>query len=478
MYRDCASKIHAMTKIEIALSMALAVACMRTPTAAQTVKDSLAEEIDKLAQPLIEHKITVGLVVGVLRNGKTVVRGHGRVAKDGNTVPNGDTVYEIGSISKVFTGILLADTVQRKLLRLDDPVQEHLPQEAQMPTFRDKPVRLIHLTTHTSAFPRMPLNFRPGDKGNPFADYGVELLYKGLPQITLKRAPGSRYQYSNLAVGLLGHVLTLVNKKAKYEELLIERITQPLGLSDTRVTLSESMQKRLAPPYAENAQPRKNWDLNVLVGAGGIRSTANDMLRFAVQHFDPKDDDIHKALRMAWIPHYKPKPRGGMSNEPRMGLGWHLGTALRDVVRHNGATGGYRAFFAIHKKRKIAVVAFANSRSTKLDELGRKVLLLSLGRKVRPLGIRKELAVDRAILERYVGEYLLPPKRKFEITLNDAGLHAQLSGQPVFRIYASSKNRFFYRVVRAEIEFKMDANGKTTSLVLHQNGKHAATKVK
>ena len=143
-----------------------AVACLLVvtgPTLAQK-QDQLFEKIDGLVKPLLEEKITVGVVVGVLKDGVPTVRGYGKVTKGKEEVPDGDTVYEIGSITKVFTGILLADAVGRKLVKLDDPVQRFLPVEAKVPRHEEEAIHLVHLTTHTSALPRMPGNFKPGNR--------------------------------------------------------------------------------------------------------------------------------------------------------------------------------------------------------------------------------------------------------------------------------------------------------------------------
>jgi len=437
-------------------------------------QDELFGKIDGLVKPLVEHGITVGLVVGVLQDGAITVRGYGRVTKEKPDLPDGNTVYEIGSITKVFTGILLADAVSRKLAALDDPVQKFLPDDVKVPKHRDAPIRLVHLTTHTSALPRMPITFRPADPRDPFADYSKQLLYQGLAEITLQRPPGQDYLYSNLGVGLLGHVVTVINRSSGYETLLHERITKPLGLADTRITLTAAMRKRLATPYTADGQPRSNWGFDVLVGCGGIRSTANDMLRFASHNLAKDDDpdlhDLRQAMAAARAPHHNPGFMKRLQGKTRVGLGWHMGS-LPHTVWHNGGTGGYRTYLAIHNKKKFAVVVLANTTSSKVDELANRVFLLVLGRKVSPLRIRKAIAVDRDVLAGYVGEYRLTKQARFTITLGQDGLSARLTGQSAFRIFPTSKKRFFYRIVKAEIGFEVAEDGKVTGLVLYQHGR-------
>ncbi|MHC4513417.1 MAG: serine hydrolase, partial [Planctomycetota bacterium] len=427
----------------ILLALLLAVAGATAPAQhphSRSRQDHLAGQIDALVRPLIENEIAVGLVVGVLKEGHATVRGYGRVDKDKPAAPNGDTVYEIGSITKVFTGILLADAIARRLVALNDPVQKHLPAAVKVPRHESQPVRLVHLTTHTSGLPRMPVNFHPANPRNPYADYTQKLLYEGLPKTTLKRAPGKQYEYSNLAVGLLGHVLARVDNRSSYEVLLRERITRPLALEDTRITLTEAMRKRLAPPYAAGGERRLNWDLNVLAGAGAIRSTVNDLLRFAGHNLT----NVPPALRTAQTPYHDPGFVKRVQGALPIGLGWHMGR-LPDTVWHNGGTGGYRSYLAIHLKKKYAVAVLANTTSKKIDELANKVFLAVLGRKVAPIRVRKAISVDADLLERYVGEYRLTATAKFTITRHGNALFARLTGQQAARIFPASKVHFFYR---------------------------------
>ena len=153
---------------------------------------------------------------------------------------DGNTVFEMGSISKVFTGALLADMVARGEVKLDDPIAKYLPQTVKVPSRNGRQITLLDLATQSSGLPRLPSNMRPADFSNPYADYSVQQLYEFLSGYSLTRDPGQRYEYSNLGVGLLGHVLALRAGKS-YEEILKERILDPLGMNDTRVDATPSM---------------------------------------------------------------------------------------------------------------------------------------------------------------------------------------------------------------------------------------------
>src|SRR5207244_13525353 len=159
------------------------------------------------------------------------------------------------------------------------------------------PITLEHLATHTSSVPRLPDNVTPTDASNPYADYTVAQMYAFLSGHTLRRPPG-QYEYSNYAMGLLGHVLAR-HAGTTYEQLLIEHIGTPLGMHDTRIILDENLRQRLASPYNAALQPAKNWDLPTLPGAGGIRSTCHDLLKFIQANLAGDEQPLTPALRLA-----------------------------------------------------------------------------------------------------------------------------------------------------------------------------------
>src|SRR5690606_20873579 len=143
-----------------------------------------------------------------------------------------------------FTGLLLADKVIRNEMKLDDPIQQYLPEGVKAPTRNGTAITLVNLANHTSSLPRMPDNFAPADPANPFADYSEKQLYDFLTRYTLPRDIGSQYEYSNYAVGLLGHILATQSGKS-YEQLMSDVIATPLGLKNTRLILTPDMKKNL-----------------------------------------------------------------------------------------------------------------------------------------------------------------------------------------------------------------------------------------
>lgn len=228
------------------------------------------DDIDRIIRPLADDGWLRGVAVATITASGTNVYGYGRMSDENPNPPNGDTVFEIGSVSKTFTGLLLAQMIEAKEVTLDDPVEKYLPADVHMKQ-RSAAITLRHLTTHRSGLPRMPSNFAPEDKDNPYADYTPQQMYAFFHGSKPPHAPGEVYEYSNLGVGLLAHALSR-RAGVSYEQLLSQRVTKPLGMSDTCITLNDGQRKRLAPPHDPEGRPSHNWDFaDVVAGAGGIR---------------------------------------------------------------------------------------------------------------------------------------------------------------------------------------------------------------
>jgi CubicO group peptidase (beta-lactamase class C family) len=331
------------------------------PWTEDEVRTILADRVDRGQQ-------SVGLVVGLVdEKGRTVV-GYGRRGGEDGHAPDGDTVFEIGSVTKVFTSTLLSDAVRRGKLALDDPARKLLPEGVRLPSKGGKEITLAHLATHTSGLPRMPDNLEPADPANPYADYTVQRMYEFLSAHELRREPGAVAEYSNLGAGLLGHVLALA-AGSSYESLVRERITGPLGMKDTAITLTPAMRERLARGHDASLRPAASWDIPTLAGAGALRSTANDMLTFLAANLGLVESGISVALEATHVPREKLDP-GGM----QIGLGWIVRTEHdRTIHWHNGGTGGYHAFVGFDRAHGTGVVVLSNAANS-IDDIGLHLL--------------------------------------------------------------------------------------------------------
>jgi CubicO group peptidase (beta-lactamase class C family) len=320
-------------------------------------------EIRQLLRERVESGRYAAIVVGILEDGKRRTIAYGVRGQGGDSV-DAHTEFEIGSITKVFTATLLAEMVRRGEVTLDDPISKYLPATVRVPVRGGKQITLLDLSTQHSGLPRLPGNLRPADGENPYAEYLAPDLYRYLDGYTLTRDIGKRFEYSNLGVGLLGHVLAL-RAGTEYETALRERVLDPLGLLDTRVTLSPAMRARLALGHTSSGRFTKNWDLGVLVGAGGLKSTADDLLTFAAAHFDSAG-----ALFPDFAMTLRPRRAVGSTGADSIALNWLVMRSGGQVTAwHNGGTGGYRSFLGLDPLRRRAVVVLTST-SRSVDDLG------------------------------------------------------------------------------------------------------------
>ncbi len=403
-----------------------------------------------------------GVVVGIVDSSGARSYGFGRLGAGREDTPGAQTLFEIGSVTKVFTALLLAEMAERGDVALDDPVAAYLPDT--VATSFGEQVTLAHLATHTSGLPRLPANLAPADPANPYADYTAGQMYGFLADYTLPREPGAAFEYSNLGAGLLGHLLAR-HAGTSYEALLRARVLGPLGLGDTGVTLTPAQQARLAPGYSAG-QPVPGWDLPTLAGAGALRSSADDLLRYLAAHLGLAELGLAETpLAEAMRATHAPRSEAGRDSV-RIGLGWMVQTTGGgEILWHNGGTGGYRSFIGFDRDRGRGVVVLTNS-DLGLDDVGLHLLDPSFPLKE----VRETADLAPEFLERYVGQYQLAPG--FDITVRREGsqLYGQATGQPEFRLYPASETEFFLKVVEAEVSFDLAEDGRVEGLVLHQNG--------
>ena len=463
-----AVRFAALAALALVLALPGAAHAQQTSGAPSPSRAPLSDaEIRAIIEQRIAEKRSAGIVVGVLhpdRHTQIVAAGDpgpGRPALDGSSV------FEIGSITKVFTATVLAALADEGKLRLDDPVQTYLPSSVRMPTRNGKAITLALLAEQRSGLPRLPDNMRPANAANPYADYGVPQLYEFISRYQLPRDPGESFEYSNLGVGLLGHVLSLAAGRS-YEELVRERVTAPLGMTHTSIALTPWMRDHLALGHDPEGRVVGNWDMPTLAGAGALRSTTVDMLKFLDAYLHPAPSALGRAMALAQ------RERAPAMSGASLGLTWVIVRAGADtIVWHNGGTGGYRTFAGFVPSRKIGVVVMTNSGGAGADDIGMHLLNPALPLVPKPAPVPQRTAIELApdVLARYVGRYELAPNFVLDVTLRDGALHVQATGQPMVRLWPETETRFFLKEVDAQVTFERDGSGVASGLVLHQNGR-------
>jgi CubicO group peptidase (beta-lactamase class C family) len=431
------------------------------------IREILVKRID-------QQKQAVGMVVGVIEpKGRRVVA-YGSLATGDARRLDGDTIFEIGSISKVFTALLLADMVNRKEVALDDPAARYLREGVRMPERSGKSITLLDLATHSSGLPRLPDNFSSKDPRNPFAGYCVEDLYQFLSDYTLARDPGSECEYSNLGAGLLGHILAC-RAGTDYEGLVGARIAQPLSMPDTGITLSSSAKQRMATGHNAMLAPVASADLPTpFAGAGALRSSANDMLTFLEAFLGYKESPLAPAMK-AMLDVRR------TAGQTEIGLGWFLhSTDGREIAGHSGRTGGFCSTVGFHPKERIGVVVLSNaSTPSGVDDIGLHLLNAKAPlADPEPPQVPKqhtEVPIDPKLLQHYTGRYQVTPNLILEITCDGDRLFAQGFAQatalPRFELFAEGERNFFAKVSDQQIAFETGPEGRATSLILRRAGR-------
>lgn len=423
------------------------------------------EVLNLLINRVDEGKKVVGIVVATITPDLSEVTPYGVMSKDRPDPVNGDTVFEIGSITKVFTSVILADMVTHGEVKLDTPVAQLLPATVKLPQRDGKQITLLDLAMHLSGLPGMPPDFKPADLENPFAHFDAPQLYDFLSGYQLTRDIKSKYEYSNLGAGLLAHALAL-KAGMSYRELLRIRILDPLGMTSTSIVLSEDQKRRLATGYDSSLRPAKNWDFDVLTGAGALRSTANDLLKFLSATLELNTTPLTPAMRLMYTVHHATQ-----SPDMEVMMGWHVwkryGTR---IVWHNGVTGGYWSFIGFDPVKRTGAVVLSN---TRFDDDAIGLHAIDQNWPVEKLDAPKphvEQNVDPALLSRYVGVYRFGPAYTVQISLEYGHLWVRDTSDKALELFQEKDNEFFFQAIDAQVSFVADAAGKVSRMILHVNG--------
>jgi len=414
------------------------------------IKAILRARVDTLEQ-------SVGIVVGVIDSTGSRFVSYGTTYRDGVAAVDGRTLLEIGSISKVFTSLLLADMVLKEEVSLRDPVADYLPADVDLPRMGDRHITLEDLATHRSGLPRMPDVALSLSLETQTPEFSEQQLYDFLSRCTLVHDIGSQYMYSNLGVGLLGQALA--NRAGKdLEELLMERVCKPLGLPDTRFSLSAEQESRQAGAHDWIHNPTPQLQFGALKGAGSLKSTAADLLSFVAANAGLVEvsESLWPAMHVTHLSRQN-TPFGKV----RVALGWHTFTLHgREIVWHNGATLGNVAFAGFDREAGKAVVVLSNARGI-IDDIGIHLLdpeygIASLDEKDTRPQPTAPVAIEQ--LRPLVGEYSIGPNLVIVLTIEDDKLYLDLDGFKL-EMAALSEREIYNDLMPHVFKFEMDEEG-------------------
>lgn len=436
----------------------IAVSSIATVSIAENpVKDAVHKHIN----PLIDAGMVPGAVIAVRHKGIDSYYTLGTLAFDGEETPSFDTLYEIGSISKVMTGVQFADAIRRGEVTKHTHADDLLPDGVDSKDFKGTEVELWHLTTHTSGWPTAPANLQPTDPDRPFWGYTEEMLHRYISNVAPMREPGTEFEYSNLSVGLLGEMLA-DRAGMSYEEAVIERVFERLGIDDIQITLDADDMKRLAPATSQGRSTKPWGDIGPVNAAGMWVASGPAMLEFAVANLSDEDEGIYESLEIA----REPMAESGFG---QVCYGWML---AKDGTTywHNGMTGGYSSYMAVNRDLDAAVVVLTNGATFTTTTAGEKLFQQLVGMNPDPIEIQVREAIDEDYAQQLIGEYKGELFTLY-ITSEAGKLFARVTGQQAFEVIDTGKDdRFRYEVVEAELGFDVPEDGQALSVTLYQGG--------
>jgi serine-type D-Ala-D-Ala carboxypeptidase/endopeptidase len=348
------------------------LACVRADEATSTApepsreraRDPIADRISERIAPLESKLGSAALVIGVLIDGEKRIVARGRVRDDDARPPDGDTVFTVGSITELFSGLVFADLVSTGQIDAGIPARELLPAGASLAERGEREITLLDLASHTSGLPPLPDNFIEHNRESSVAAYTPAMMYAAL-EAPSSAAPGT-FRYSYFGVGLLGHLLAL-RERSTYRDLVFDRVLRPLHLEGTDFFGSSA---RLRPRMAMGHDDDKSavpdrFDTPVLGACCAIRSSANDLLALAEATLAPERSPLEAALRAMQKPVFTYRP--GES----IGIGWHLrGPGL---LFKRGGGRGFSSFVLVDPERDQAIVILAGTGALDADALAVEV---------------------------------------------------------------------------------------------------------
>jgi len=326
----------------------------------------------------VVNKSKAALVVGFIDPNGTKVYSFGNISKENNIPVNENTIFDIGSITKTFTTLLLADMVKQGLVNLNDPIEKYLPANVKVPQYNGTKITLADLATHTSGLPEWPSNIWLNNKvGNINSNYTESMLYQALSNTTLTRAPGSQYQYSSFGLGLLGHILS-VKAGIPYEQLVKDRILDILGMNDTKITLSPyDIKFRFAVGHQGGKEIVTPTIPDVVAGAGKLRSTANDLLKYTSANLGFLHTVLDDAIHLQHLIQHPSIPI--LNYSEYTALGWRVITNFgTETITHTGAINGWNVNIAFIPTKQIGVVSLCSCDYTEVDTGVLNLVLLHL----------------------------------------------------------------------------------------------------
>src|SRR5437762_10192867 len=408
----------------------------------------------------------LGIVVGTISwEGRKIISA-GERRSDDPRPPDGDTVFEIGSATKVFTALLLAEMAEKNEVGLNEPIAKYLPAGFKVPAGNGQMISLLDLATHTSGLPFMP-NESPISNDSAAAKYSTDDLRRFVASSELRSGVGEKWEYSNIGYWLLSEALA-GRGGLDYESLLWKRVITPLGLRNTAFALSPKMKTNLAAGHNAVLQPSSPISTlpiySIMPAAGGLYSTANDLLKLLAVAMAYEHSPLDGAMRLTW------NTRRPMSHGFEQALGW---TIIREqnslLIVHDGGTFGYATSIAWDPVRRVGVVVLSNQVAN-VGDITRHLLRPSIPLEKPTVTKRTEVALDPATLDIYVGNYEATGEGIFAVAREADSLTIRSPaewGLPKFRMHPENRQDFFAAELPMRVAFQFENDGSIKKMLVY-----------
>jgi CubicO group peptidase (beta-lactamase class C family) len=441
--------------------------------AAELPSDDVIRQI--LTDRVGNNENDIGIVVKIVTpSGERLISYGHRQAGDARPL-DGDTVFEIGSVTKVFTALVLADMVQRNEVALADSVAKYLPPGLSVPARNDRPITLLDLATHTSGLPFMPENAPP--LNDPAAaKYSSADLARYVASYQLTRDAGGRWDYSNLGYWVLSEALAS-RMGDNFENLVRKRVIARLGLENTDFRVSQKMKFDAAQGHDAALKPAPTMSsmsiYSLMPAAGALYSTATDLGKLLEAAIGLHSSPLSGAIKLTLATR---RPTGSSEEQA---LGWSvIGKGDDEIIYRDGGTYGFASSIAFDRKQRIGVVVLSNQNGS-VDDIARHLLRQDIPLKTAAKTSHAEITIDPALLDRYVGRYEVKGEGVFTVAREDNFLTIESPadwGLPKLRIHPETKQDFFAAELPLRVTFQSGAGDHIIGFLIYPpNGNKALT---
>lgn len=440
--------------------------------------EAQSEDIQKILDERVQKGYNVGIVVAIVTPDHTDYYQAGRLADNSSSaLVNADTLFPLASITKVFTTLAFANSVIQDRVALNAEAQRYMPKPIILPKWPGRAIRLVDLATYTAGMPPA-LPFRSGVtalEDNPYSTVTTEDFARFLDHYQLAYRPGSRYEYSNLSIALLGLAVEVITGEA-FQNDVEDTIFKPLNMHSSFFQIPAEKKSQLVTGYSPIDQPVSSWQFNAMDPAGGLYSSAHDLVQFLKANMGVLPSSLYPAMKLCHLPVHSQGRRSleqmtDISKPLMSGLGWNI-DQTHQLIWKNGNYSGFSSFIGFKKDHSIGVVVLANTSNVVYTD---NIALHILSPTIALLPLYQQILLAQSTIKKYAGDYCFNQQEGYHF--KGEGDHLQVvhftqnkePHQP-FNIYPMSSNRFFGRVGNAIFSFEVDADNKPHRMQLTENG--------